>query len=169
MLAKTLHVILSLPIDFNKILHSVYNLQILEERIVKKDKKFSKTNYHKWLKETFNLDDYYANSILQQSKAIISSQDELSKLYIEQAKIDIKEIKKKMATTKSRKTTLQKIKDNLKKDTLSFNKTGEFTLNLKDNSIVRNPNYLNRSKKKKYDLIVFKDKYDFEVNYLNPE
>ena len=59
---------------YNKALNSVYNKQILESRAISNEKKITKTNYHKWLKEKFGLDDYYANSIFQESKAIISSQ-----------------------------------------------------------------------------------------------
>lgn len=151
---------------YNKALHSVLNFQILENRAISNGKINKKTNYHNWLKDKFGFDDYYANSILQQSKAIISSQEELKKLYIEQTEIDIKEIKKKISKTKSRRTVLQKIKDNLKNNKKTiFNKTGEFILN-QDNSISRFTNYLNKKKKKE---IVYKDIYTFEVEYLNKE
>ena len=94
---------------YNSKLHAVYNLQILEKRALANGKKIKGTNYHKWLKETFNLDDYYANSILQESKALLSSQEELKKIYIEQTEKDIKEIKSKISKTKARRTILQKI------------------------------------------------------------
>lgn len=151
---------------YNSKLHAVYNLQILEKRALANGKKIKLTNYHKWLKNTFNLNDYYANSILQESKALLSSQEELNKLYIEQTQQDIKEIKSKISKVKARKTVLQKIKDSLKKNGIpSFNKTGEFALN-KDNSVSRFTNYLNKKKRKE---IKYKDIYTFEVEYLNKE
>ena len=151
---------------YNKALHSVYNKQILESRAISNGKKISKTNYHKWLKETFKIDDYYANSILQESKAIISSQTELRELYVSQTEIDIKELEKKISSIRARQTVLQKIKNSLKKDGKpSFNKTGEFVLN-KDNSITRILNFLNKKKSKKVE---YKDIYTFEVEYLNPQ
>ena len=151
---------------YNKALHSVYNKQILESRAISNEKKITKTNYHKWLKEKFGLDDYYANSIFQESKAIISSQNELRELYISQVELDIKEIEKKISSTKARQTVLQKIKNSLKKTGKpSFNNTGEFVLN-KDNSVTRVLNFLNKKKSKK---INYKDIYTFEVEYLNPQ
>src|SRR5699024_1410525 len=151
---------------YNKALHSVYNKQILESRAISNGKKITKTNYHKWLKENFGLDDYYANSIFQESKAIISSQNELREMYISQVELDIKEIEKKISSTKARQTVLQKIKNSLKKTGRpSFNNTGEFVLN-KDNSITRVLNFLNKKKSKK---INYKDIYTFEVEYLNPQ
>ena len=163
---KTLSLLSDTHRIYNEVLHSVYNIQILEKRALANGKKFKVTNYHKWLKETFNLDDYYANSILQESKALLSSQEELNKLYIEQIQKDIKEIKGKITKTKSRRTVLQKIKDSLKKNGKpSFNKTGEFVLN-KDNSVSKYTNYLNKNKRRE---IKYKDIYTFEVQYLNKE
>lgn len=151
---------------YNKALHSVFNFQILESRAISNGKTKDKTNYHKWLKDKYGFDDYYANSILQQSKAMLLSQEELNKLYIEQTELDIKEIKKKITKTKSRKTVLQKIKDSLKKKgTPKFNKTGEFILN-GDNSVSRFTNYLNKKKRRE---VKYKDIYTFEVEYLNKE
>ena len=153
-------------LSFNSQLHSVYNLQVLEKRALANGKKIKITNYHKWLKDTFNLDDYYANSILQESKALLSSQDKLNKLYIEQVEKDIKEIKNKISKTKARRTVLQKIKNSLKKNGVpSFDKTGEFFLN-SDNSVSRYTNYLNKNKRKE---VKYKDVYTFEVEYLNKE
>lgn len=151
---------------YNKALHSVYNKQVLESRAISNGKILKKTNYHKWLKETFKLDDYYANSIFQESKAILSSQAELRELYISQVELDIKAIEKKISSTKARQTVLQKIKNSLKKTGKpEFNKTGEFVLN-NDNSITRVLNFLNKKKSKKVE---YKDIYTFEVEYLNPQ
>ena len=163
---KTLNMISDTHKLYNSKLHSVYNLQILEKRALANGKKIKGTNYHKWLKETFHLDDYYANSILQESKALLSSQEELKKLYIEQTEKDIKEIKSKISKTKARRTVLQKIKDSLKKNGKpTFNKTGEFALN-KDNSVTRILNLLNKKKRRE---VVYKDIYTFEIEYLNKE
>lgn len=151
---------------YNKALYSVYNKQILESRAISNGKKINKTNYHKWLKEEFKLDDYYANSIFQESKAILSSQTELRELYISQVEIDIKELEKKIKSTKSRQTVLQKIKNSLKKTGVpKFNNTGEFVLN-KDKSVTRVLNFLNKKKSRKLE---YKDIYTFEVEYLNPQ
>ena len=95
---------------YNKALHSVYNKQILESRAISNGKKISKTNYHKWLKENFGLDDYYANSIYQESKAIISSQNELRELYISHVELDIKEIERKSVQLKLDKQCYRKLK-----------------------------------------------------------
>ena len=43
--------------SYNSQLHVVYNLQILEKRALATGKKIKVTNYHKWLKDTVNLDD----------------------------------------------------------------------------------------------------------------
>lgn len=152
--------------DYNKALHSVYNKQILESRAISNGKSKNRTNYYKWIKKEFEIDGYYANSIFQKSKAMLSSQSELRDLYITQTQIDIKEIKKKISNVKSRKTILQKIKNSLKKTGKPvFDKRGEFILN-DDNSVTRVLNFLNKKKSRK---IVYKDIYTFEVEYLNPQ
>ena len=69
--------------NFNKILFHTYNLLLLEKNDNEsyKNKLSNYKSLHLYVKNTFNLTDYYANSIIQLAKGKITSQLELQKLY----------------------------------------------------------------------------------------
>jgi hypothetical protein len=104
---------------FNQAERFAYHVQLREERT---DKKALAQSLQKETKQRYQLDDYYANSAVQQGKAILSSQKELKKLYKQQKDEQIKATKKKIKETKSRLTVLKKIKTSFVKGIPSFNK-----------------------------------------------
>lgn len=57
---------------------------------------------HLRVKAQYNLNDYYANSAVQEGKALITSQEELTKIYITNKKEQVKATKRKNKTIKSR-------------------------------------------------------------------
>ena len=85
-------------LDFNKILFHTYNLLLLEKNDKPTyDSRLSKYNsLHLYIKNTFNLDDYYANSIIRLAKGKLKSQLELQKLYKSEYEEKIKSIKQKL-------------------------------------------------------------------------
>ena len=62
------------------------------------------------VKNRFQLNDYYANSAVQTANAHMKSQKELKKMYIANKEEQIKSVKNKIKATKSKLTTLSKIK-----------------------------------------------------------
>ncbi|MGE7183846.1 IS200/IS605 family accessory protein TnpB-related protein [Peribacillus sp. NPDC006672] len=110
------------------------------------------------LKEKFKMNDYYTNSVVQESKAILSSQKELKKLYVSNKEEQIKSVKKKMKSLKNRLTTLTKIKESFIKGKPAFNKTS------REQKMGR---YFVLPFKKKTDI--YYHAYQFEHEYLDVE
>lgn len=105
---------------FNRAKHFSFQTMVLEKRSGKSRKEES---MQLTVKKRFVLNDYYANSAIQEAKAIFSSQNELQKMYIDNKNEQIKSIKTKIKTTKSRLTTLTKIKQSIINGKPKFNKT----------------------------------------------
>src|SRR5437762_3146089 len=92
---------------FNRAKHFAFQTQILEKRSGKSKREKS---LHLTVKSQFKLNDYYANSVVQEANALKKSQEELQKMYISNKEEQIKSVKKKSKSTKSRLTTLSNIK-----------------------------------------------------------
>lgn len=105
---------------FNQAKHFRVQAEIREKRKVKAKEQQS---IHMLVKTKYGLNDYYTNSAVQEGKALLSSQQELTKLYISTKKEQIKSVEKKIKSTKSRITVLRKIKDSFVAGKPKFNKT----------------------------------------------
>lgn len=80
-------------VTFNRAKHFAFGTMVKEKRSGISRRAES---MHKTVKERFGLDDYYANSAVQEAKAKMNSLTELNKLYIANKKEQIKAIKKKL-------------------------------------------------------------------------
>ena len=107
---------------FNRAKHFSFQYQVLEKRSGKS--KLDKS-LHLTVKERFQFNDHYANSAVQEANGILKSQKELQKMYIENKEAQITSVKKKIKSTKSRLTTLLKIKNSFIKGKPTFNKTSK--------------------------------------------
>jgi len=110
------------------------------------------------VKKKYQLNDYYTNSAVQEAKALFSSCEELTKLYINEKEEKVKTIKKKIKATKSRLTVLRKIKQSIIKGKPTFNQTSREQ---------KRGNYFVVEYKKQTDL--YYDLYAFEHFYLESE
>lgn len=108
-------------LSFNRAKHYAYRTLVKEAR--SKEKQKAKKSLHLQVKSRFQLNDYYANSALQEARSVLSSQKELNTLYIENKTAQIDSVKKKIKTEKSRLTVLKKIKASFVKGKPKFNKT----------------------------------------------
>ncbi|AGK52280.1 IS200/IS605 family accessory protein TnpB-related protein [Bacillus sp. 1NLA3E] len=138
---------------FNQAKHTAFNTLVKEKRSGKSKRTRS---LHLTVKEQFKLDDYYANSVVQEAKAVQSSLIELNKLYIKNKAEQINSIKKKLKKVKSHLTTLQKIKKSFVKGKPSFPK------NAKEQ---KEGNFFVVHYKMKTDL--YYHAYEFEHQYLD--
>ncbi|MGM0901744.1 MAG: IS200/IS605 family accessory protein TnpB-related protein [Bacillota bacterium] len=64
---------------FNQAKHFCFQLQVKEKR---SGQSLRSESMHKTVKSKYNLKDYYANSVVQEANALMSSQQELKNLYI---------------------------------------------------------------------------------------
>ena len=80
---------------------------------------------HLTVKERFQLDDYYVNSVVQEANAKLKSLAELNKLYTTNKEEQMKALKRKLKKEKSRLTTLMKIKQSFVKGKPSFPKNSK--------------------------------------------
>lgn len=87
-------------IQFNRMLFHTYNLLFLEikdkQLYEKKINKYG--SLHLYVKNTFHIDDYYANSIIRLAKGKLTSQLELQKLYKSQIQENLKSKQEKLLT-----------------------------------------------------------------------
>ncbi|MEQ2528548.1 IS200/IS605 family accessory protein TnpB-related protein [Bacillaceae bacterium CLA-AA-H227] len=97
-----------------------FQIQVLEKRSSELRRKKS---LHLTVKERFQLNDHYAGSAVQEANALIKSQKELQKMYIENKEVQITSIKKKIKSTKRHLTTLLKIKQSFVNGNPKFNQT----------------------------------------------
>jgi hypothetical protein len=65
---------------------------------------------HLAVKKRFQLDDYYANSAVQQANALRTSQKELQVLYLKQVDVTIQSIRKKLKNESRKLTALRNMK-----------------------------------------------------------
>jgi IS605 OrfB family transposase len=99
---------------------------------------------HIVVKKKYGLNDYIANSAVQEAKALFSSRMELNKIHVQQTEEKIKDVKKKLKTERSKLTKLRKIKESCMKGNLQFPKNTNFALHnsgivsleLKDRSFI---------------------------------
>ncbi|MFD3448137.1 IS200/IS605 family accessory protein TnpB-related protein [Microbacteriaceae bacterium 4G12] len=140
---------------WNRAKHFAFQTQVLEKRSGTSKRSHS---MHMAVKLRFSLNDYYANSAVQEANALISSQAELQKLYIENKKEQIHTVKKKIKKTKSNLTVLRKIKTSFIKGKPKFNKTS------KEQQMGR---YFVVQFKKRTDL--YYHAYQFEHTYIDQE
>ncbi|MFC6605169.1 hypothetical protein ACFQDF_32490 [Ectobacillus funiculus] len=68
---------------------------------------------HLAIKKRFQLDDYYANSAVQQANALRTSQKELQVLYLKQVDVTLQSIQKKLKNERSKLTALRNIKQSI--------------------------------------------------------
>ncbi|MFB9761238.1 hypothetical protein, partial [Ectobacillus funiculus] len=68
---------------------------------------------HLAIKKRFQLDDYYANSAVQQANALRTSQKELQVLYLKQVDVTLQSIQKKLKNERSKLTALRKMKQSI--------------------------------------------------------
>ena len=99
---------------FNQAKHFRYQAEV---RKLRGSKAKSSISIHQRLKQRYGLNDYYANSAVQEGRALLSAQKELKKVYIDNKKEQISAVKRKIKATKARLTTLQKIKSSFVKGT----------------------------------------------------
>lgn len=106
-------------IIFNQAKQFSFSISIKEMR--SGQKRYPKS-MHLTVKDRFHLNYYYANSAVQEAKAIQKSLNELNKLYISNKEIQITSVKNKIKKDKSRLTTLKKTKNSFMKSKPSFPK-----------------------------------------------
>jgi hypothetical protein len=140
---------------FNRAKQFAFNTAIKEKRSGKSNRSKS---MHLTVKSRFNLDDYYANSAVQEAKAIQSSLTELNKMYTSNKETQIESVKNKIKKEKSRMTTLMKAKASFVNGKPSF---------AKNSNMKKVGNFFVVSYKKKTDL--YDHAYQFEHEYLKKE
>lgn len=113
---------------------------------------------HLTVKSRFNLDDYYANSAVQEANAIQKSLSELNKLYITKKEEQLKSVKNKIKKEKSRLKTLTKMKQSFVNGKPSFPK---------NSNIKKMGNYFVVPFKKQTNL--YDHAYQFEHGFLDTE
>jgi IS605 OrfB family transposase len=136
----------------------------LYEKEINKINKFRSLSEHLFVKNKYNIDDYYANSIVRSSNGILKSQKETHKLNKQNLENKIQTAEKKLNEVEKQIKNKQKILDSIidftkgKKKKISFYK-GSSENQMKNLFIVRF--------KKKTNI--FYNLYDFEHMYLKPE
>ena len=140
---------------FNRAKHFSFSTSVKEKRSGQSRRSKS---MHLTLKERFHLDDYYANSAVQEANAMQKSINELNKLYISNKETQIKSLKKKIKKDRTRLTRLKKSKESFVKGKPSF------------------PKNSNMNKIGDYFVVKFKNKtdiyyhsYQFEHGFLDKE
>ena len=140
---------------FNQAKQFAFSTSIKEKRSGKSRRSKS---MHLTVKSRFNLDDYYSNSAVQEANAIQKSLTELNKLYSKNKEEQIKIVKNKIKHTKSRLTTLTKIKKSFIEGQYWFPK---------NSNIKKLGNYFVVQFKKRTDL--YSHAYQFEHVFLETE
>ena len=153
----------------NQIKYSAYNLYFFQQTNKELfEAKYGNTSLHMILKNKFKIDDYYANSLLQDAKGVYKSQLEKDKLYKSNLKEKLKAVNNKLDKTQKDLNKYIKLRDNLHLHQLETKqgknkklKTGFSHISIDGNAVeVRclNNKTLIRTK---YNL------YQFEYQYLN--
>ena len=138
---------------FNQAKHFRLQEEVREKR---GSKAKSKQSIHLRVKANYGINDYYANSVVQEGKALLSSQKELNQMYVSNKKEQIKSVKKKIKTIKSNLTVLKKINGSFIKGKPKFNKTSREQ---------QKGNFFVVEFKNKTDL--YYNRYDFEHLYID--
>ena len=126
-------------------------------------KNFDKS-FQNYFKHKFGVDDYYANSFVNDAKGIYTSQEKCLKLYKEKLETDIKNINDKIAKENKTLNKYINLRNNIniyRKDKTFKLKTGMEHISFKKNIfIIRD---LKTQKKKEYNI------NKFEYEYLNKQ
>ncbi len=107
------------------------------------NRKIHTDSLHLVLKRKYQLNDYYANSAVQEVKALFTGLMELQKLYEKQTQEKLKKLKKKLKQERTKLTTLRKIKQSCVKGKLTFPKNTRFA---KHNNLISSSPYLVKKK-----------------------
>ncbi|MEC1694337.1 IS200/IS605 family accessory protein TnpB-related protein [Schinkia azotoformans] len=100
---------------FNQAKHYSFSTMMKEER--SKQTRPGEDSLHVYVKKKFSLNDYYANSAVQEAGALIKSQKELTTLYLQNKQAQIIAVQKRMKTIKTKITSLRKLKASFVKGT----------------------------------------------------
>jgi len=142
-------------IKFNQAKHKAYKLFLTEKNYkVKYD-----SSIHLQIKELFGFNDYWANSVVKEAKAQISSQKELQKMYTAGVENQIKTKKKRVKELNSKIKHLEEL--------LALIIKGKFKTWRGSNITKRKSGIISVDFRKK--SLVFFNVYDFEHQYLLPE
>ena len=140
---------------FNRAKQFSFSTSVKEKRSGKSRRNKS---MHLTVKELFRLDDYYANSAVQEANTLQKSLIELNKMYITNKEEQIKSVNNKIKNTKSKLTTLTKVKQSFVNGKPKFPK----------NSHIKNAgNFFVVEFKKQTNI--FYHAYQFEHSYLDVE
>jgi hypothetical protein len=126
---------------FNRAIRFAFQTLVREMRW---KRKLYKESLHIVVKNKYGLNDYFANSAVQEAKALFSSLLELKKIHVQQTEEKIKDMKKKLKIERTKLTKLRKIKESCIKGNLwfpknwnfSLHKSGIVSLDLKDRSLI---------------------------------
>lgn len=142
-------------VTFNRAKHKAYKMLLAEHNYKTKHN----PSIHLQIKDIFKINDYWANSAVQEARAQVASQKELQKIYVSglNGQIDTKKGKLKEINTKLK---------NLKKLLSSIIKNKFKTW--RGSNIVKHDSGIISVEFKKESLI-FYNIYDFEKQYLRPE
>ncbi len=138
---------------FNQAKHFAFSTLVKEKR---SGKMMRTKSLHLTVKNRFQLDDYYVNSVVQEANAKLKSLAELNKLYTTNKEEQMKAVKRKLKTVKSRLTTLMKIKQSFVKGKPTFPKNSREQ---------KAGNFFVVTFKYRTDL--YYHAYDFEHHYLD--
>ena len=84
--------------NFKRVVFGTYNLVMLENKDkVKYDTILNGDSLHVYVKKKYNVNDYVANSIVNEAKGIVKSRTSLQKDYIKQKEQSVKNIKENLS------------------------------------------------------------------------
>ncbi|MDM5154653.1 IS200/IS605 family accessory protein TnpB-related protein [Bacillus sp. DX1.1] len=138
---------------FNRAKRFAFQTIVREKRW---SRKMHTDSLHLVLKRKYQLNDYYANSAVQEEKALFTGLIELQKIYEKQTQEKLKKIKKKLKQERTKLTKLRKIKQSCVKGKITFPKNSRFS---KNNNII--------SLSRKEDTFIWLNEYLFEHQYLD--
>ncbi|PEF21960.1 IS200/IS605 family accessory protein TnpB-related protein [Bacillus pseudomycoides] len=138
---------------FNRAKRFAFQTIVREKRW---NRKMHTDSLHLVLKRNYQLNDYYANSAMQEAKALFTGLMELQKIYEKQTQEKLKKLKKKLKQERTKLTNLRKIKQSCVKGKLTFPKNTRFAKH-------NNPISLSRKK----DTLIWLSEYLFEHQYLD--
>lgn len=144
---------------FNQMKWISYAWNLYEKRY--KIKRYQ-DSMHLAIKRRFETDDYYANSAVQESKALHTSQEELKKIYLSLTEKEIESIKEKIKTTKTILTKMLKLKESIVKGKPKFPKRMGYKQHKTKNGTI----YVIHQKK---ETKIWFHLYSFEHEYLDRE
>ncbi|CAI8837586.1 IS200/IS605 family accessory protein TnpB-related protein [Bacillus sp. IT-79MI2] len=135
---------------FNRAKRFAFRTIVQEKRW---NRKMHADSLHLVLKRNYQLNDYYANSAVQEARALFTGLMALQKRYEKQTQEKLKKLKKKL---KQERTNLRKIKQSCVKGKLTFPKNTRFA---------KHNNLISLSRKK--DTLIWLNEYLFEHQYLD--